>query len=337
MHIVRTDQELCMPALDAQLRKMGHTLTLLPDGVSEADLSAATAQADILLMCYTPITRAVISAAKQLRGIVKYGVGIDAIDIPAAIEHGVAVVNIPAYAEETVAEGAFALMIALAKRLPELDRAMARTGWVWPEPRWIGRDIAGATVGIIGLGRIGRSMARMAGAGFRARVIAFDPYVDAAQMRALGVEKIDDLHTLLAQSDFVSLHTTLSAQSRHMIGAAEFAAMKPGAVLINVSRGALVDEAALIAALDAGVLGGAALDVFSHEPLAHQSHPLSALFGRDNVILTPHLTFYTQQAMARLEAETLARCMELIEGRPLRVASHDPRLRAQTKGVQFID
>ncbi|TCO74066.1 2-hydroxyacid dehydrogenase [Rhodovulum euryhalinum] len=335
MKIVRTDRELQMPLVDARLVEMGHDLVLLPDGIAEADLAAAVAGADILLMCYTPVTRAVIEAAPHLRGIVKYGVGIDAIDIPAAMERGVAVVNIPEYAEETVAEGAFALMIALAKRLPALGDQMARTGWAWPEPQWLGRDIAGATVGIVGLGRIGQSMARMAGAGFRARVIAYDPNVDAGTMRAAGAEKMDGLHALLAQSDYVTLHATLTPATRHMIGATEFAAMKPGAVLINTSRGALVDEAALIAALDKGQLGGAGLDVFGAEPLALEGHPLSPLFGRPNVILTPHLTFYTEQAMARLERETLDRCLELIEGRPVTVKSRDPRLRAQRRGVIF--
>jgi len=335
MKVVRTDRELQMPRTDAWLRDAGHELVLLPDGVGEAALAEALAGAEILLMCYTPVTRRVIEAAPRLRGIVKYGVGIDAIDIPAAMEHGVAVVNIPEYAEETVAEGAFALMIALAKRLPALGAEMAEQGWAWPEPQWLGRDIAAATVGIVGLGRIGRSMARMAGAGFRARVIAYDPHVDAAAMHEAGAEKVADLHALLAQSDYVTLHATLGAGTRQMIGAAEFAAMKPGAVLINVARGALVDEAALVAALDSGHLGGAGLDVFSAEPLALDGHPLSTLFGRPNVILTPHLTFYTHEAMDRLERETMARCRELIEGRPVTVTSQDPRLRAQGAGVVF--
>ena len=122
----------------------------------------AVADADLLLMCYTPVTARVIESAPKLKGIVKYGVGIDAIDIPAAIRRGVPVVNVPEYAEETVAEGAFALMIALAKRLPEISRVVQDKGWLWPEERWLGRDIAGSTVGLVGCGKIGRSMARMA-------------------------------------------------------------------------------------------------------------------------------------------------------------------------------
>ncbi len=337
MKIVRTDCELQTPQLDGQLRGMGHDLVLLPDGVAEDILADAVRDADLLLMCYTSITRRVIEGATRLRGIVKYGVGIDAIDIPAAIEHGVVVVNIPEYAEETVAEGAFALLIALARKLPALSAQMATTGWAWPEPAWLGRDIADSTVGLVGIGKIGRSMARMAGAGFRARVIAYDPNVSDADVRALGAEPCDSLHALLEQADFVTIHSVLNDQTRYLMGAAEFEKMKPSACLINVSRGAIVDEAALIAALDEGQIAGAGLDVFSVEPLALENHPLSPLFGRSNVILTPHLTFYTEQAMARLEQDTLDRCLELIEGRDVLVRSHDPRLRKQSKGVVFSD
>ena len=335
MKIVRTDAELQTPHLDEALRAAGHDLVLLPDGVSEGDLCAAVAEADLLLMCYTPITAAVMDAATQLKGIVKYGVGIDAIDIPAAIARGIPVVNIPEYAEETVAEGAFTLMLALAKRLPALHGQMQGTGWAWPEPQWMGRDIAGSTVGIIGLGRIGQSFARMAGAGFRARVVAYSPHTDQSVFDAAGVERCGDLDSLLGQIDFVSVHSVLNSETHHLIDAKEFAAMKPGACLINVSRGAIVDEQALIQALDKGHIAGAALDVFSAEPLALSDHPLSPLFGRDNVILTPHLTFYTAQAMQRLESETLERCTEVLEGRLVRIKSHDPRLRAQTNAVVF--
>jgi D-3-phosphoglycerate dehydrogenase len=334
MKIVRTDAELETPFLDAELRKRGD-LVLLPDGASEADLIAAVADADLLLMCYTPVTARVIAAAPRLKGIVKYGVGIDAIDIPAAIARAIPVVNIPEYAEETVAEGAFTLMIALAKKLIPLDRQMRAEGWAWPTARWMGSDIAGKTVGIVGLGRIGRSFARMAGQGFRARVISYTPGMSDEEMAALGVEKIDDLRDLLRQSDVVSLHCTLNASTRHIIGAAELAAMKPTAFLINSSRGALVDEAALVAALTEGRIAGAGLDVFSAEPLSLSGHLMSPLFALPNVLMLPHLTFYTAEAMERLERETLERCDEALGGRPVLVKSQDPRLRAQKIGVRF--
>src|SRR6188474_3149396 len=166
---VRTDLELECPDIDAGLRAAGCELVVLPEAISEDELITAVRDTDLLLMCYTPVTARVIAAAPGLKGIVKYGVGIDAIDIPAAIARGIPVVNVPEYAEQTVAEGAFALMIALAKKLMPIGREMTTEGWAWPTARWIGLDLAGRTLGIVGTGKIGRSMARMA-AGFRMRV-----------------------------------------------------------------------------------------------------------------------------------------------------------------------
>ncbi len=337
MKAVRTDRELECPGIDEGLHARGIELVTLPDGISEDALCAAVSDADLLLMCYTPVTARVIAAASRLKGIVKYGVGIDAIDIPAASARGIPVVNVPEYAEETVAEGAFALMIALAKRLPAIGRAMREKGWIWPESRWLGNDIAEKTVGLVGVGRIGRSMARMARLGFRARVVGYDPYVGAREMAEHGIQKANDLRQMLADCDFVSIHCVLNEETRHLVGKPELEAMKPGAILINVSRGAIVDEAALVAAVCSGRIGGAGLDVYSMEPLRHEGHPMSALFGRDDVILFPHLTFFTHEAMARLEADTLARCFEVLEGRAVTVRSRDPRLRAQTSGVRFQD
>ena len=337
MKIVRTDRELECPEIDRVLRERSADLVLLPDGISEEDLAAEVRDADLLLMCYTPVTARVINGAERLKAIVKYGVGIDAIDIDAAKARGIPVVNVPEYAEETVAEGAFCLMIALAKRLVPLHAAMQRDGWAWPEARWRASDIAGKTVGLVGTGRIGLSMARMAGAGFRANVLGYDPYVDAATMKANGISKCHDLHEMLAQCDFVSLHMALNPETTRIIGAAELSAMKPSAFLINVSRGALVDEAALLAALKAGQIAGAGLDVFAREPLNRETHPLRDLYAMDNVILSPHLTFFTDEAMLRLEQDTLARCFEALAGKPVLVKSADPRLTSQTRGVRFPD
>ena len=334
MKAIRTDAELQCPVIDAGLRARGVELELLPDGVGVDRLVAAVADVDLLLMCYTPIPARVIEAAPRLRGIVKYGVGIDAIDIDAAIRRGVPVVNVPEYAEETVAEAAFALMIGLAHRVGDLQVQMRTAGWAWPEPCWRGTDLAGKTLGLVGVGRIGRSLARMA-AGFRMRLVGYDPHVDAAAMARVGVAKCDHLPDLLGAADFVSLHAVLNAETHHLIGRAEIARMKSGAMLINVSRGALVDDAALVEALVSGQLAGAGLDVFTREPLALTGHPLSPLFTLPNVMLTPHLAFYTHEAMERLERETLERCDELLAGRPVLVKSQDPRLRRQTRGVTF--
>ena len=216
--VVRTDRELEMPLADARLREAGAQLVLLPDGTPEAVLAREVADADLLLMCYTPVTEAVIAGATRLKAIVKYGVGIDAIDIVAARARGIPVVNVPTYAEETVAEGAFALLMALFKRFKPLQHAMQTEGWAWPEARWLAHDLAGKTLGLVGLGRIGRSMARMAGA-FRMRVLAYDPHVAAEAMPA-GVQRCDTLAELLRASDAVSVHCVLNAQTRQLLGAA---------------------------------------------------------------------------------------------------------------------
>ena len=337
MNVIRTDRELECPRVDEGLRVRGVQLTLLPEGTTEDELVAKVAAADLLLMCYTPITERVINSGVKLRGIVKYGVGIDAIHIEAARRRRIPVVNIPEYAEETVAEGAFALMIALARKLGPMRDEMKASGWAWPVQKWLGHDLAGKTLGLVGVGRIGRSLARMAGAGFRMRVLGFDPYVSRERMQLAGVEKCDRLADLLPQADIVSLHAVLNKETRHLIGRAELEQMKPSATLINVSRGALVDELALVEAILSKRIAGAGLDVYSQEPLSLSGHPLSPLMALPNVFLTPHLTFYTQEAMERLEQETLDRCDEILEGRPVLVKSKDPRLRSQSHGVVFPD
>lgn len=337
MKIVRTDAEHELDLVDHTLREQGHQLVLLPGSIDEETLARETRDADLLLMCYRAITARVLSQTTRLRGIVKFGVGIDAIDIQTARARSIPVVNVPDYGEETVAEGAFALLLALAKKHRQMQRAMDRDGWINPSSAWLSRDIAEKTVGIIGVGRIGRNLARMAGAGFRARVLGFDPHVDASRMSAHGVEKRDNFKDLLAESDFVSLHAVLNQETRHLLDARALACMKPTAYLINVARGALVDEDALVNALRSGRIAGAGLDVYSEEPLRHGNHPLSALFHMDNVILSPHLTFHTHEAIGRLQQETLERCQELLTGQPLTIKSQDPRLRAQTSGVRFKD
>ena len=330
--IVRTDRELEMPRLDAALRAAGHELVVLPDGVSEEELASELREAELLLMCYTPVTARVIETAEKLKGIVKYGVGVDAIDIEAAKRRGIPVVNVPEYAEETVAEGAFALLLALAKKLKPIQHAMDTAGWVWPAPGWMGLDLAGKTLGLVGVGKIGSNVARMA-QGFRMRVLGFDPFVSMKS----PIERHGDLRQMLSKCDFVSIHCVLNPATRHLIGEAELRAMKSSTFLVNVSRGAIVDEAALLRALQERRIAGAALDVYSREPLAKIGHPLSALYSMDNVIVFPHFTFFTREAMQRLEDETLERALEVLQGRAVLVKSRDPRLRSQRQGVRFSD
>jgi D-3-phosphoglycerate dehydrogenase len=335
--VVRTDAELELPRVDRRLRGTGASLVLLSATATDDRLAFELRDADLLLMCYARIPASAIADASRLKGIVKYGVGIDAIDIDAAKRRRIPVVNIPEYAEETVAEGAVALMLALARKFKPLQREMETRGWAWPTSRWLASDLAGKTLGLVGVGRIGANVARMTGHGFRMKVLGFDPYVDRRQMNHLGVDKRDDLHAMLAQCDIVSVHAVLSPETRHLLGERELAAMKPSAFLVNVSRGAIVDEAALLRALQGKRIAGAALDVYSDEPLAVSGHPLSPLYAMDNVLVWPHLTFYTSEAMRRLEDETLERCFEILEGRPVLVKSHDSRLRSQRAGVRFSE
>ena len=332
--IIRTDCELECPEIDKTLREAGADLVLLSESVGEEELATIAEDADLILMCYTPIPAKVINRAARLKGIVKYGVGIDAIDIDAAKARSVPVVNIPEYAEETVAEAAFMLMIALAKKLMPVHSAMQSEGWTWPTSKWIGSDLAGKTLGLVGAGRIGKSMARMSGAGFGMRVLGFDPHISESEMQAAGIEKTD-LHAMLSQADFLSVHCVLNRETHHLIGETELRLMKRSSMLINVSRGAIIDERALLDALQDGALAGAGLDVFSQEPLSLSAHALSPLYEMKNVILTPHLAFYTREAMHRLESEVLERCFELLQGKAVLIKSNVPRLTSQKHGVKI--
>jgi len=305
--ILRTDAELaiCEQYMD-RLSEVAEVVTT--DRYDEPGLIAAAKDAALILTCYSEISGPVIEAAAGLKGIVKYGVGVDAIDIAAATERGVIVANCPAYGSDTVADHAFALLIALARRLPELDRIMRADGWAWPEPGLLGRDLAGKTIGLVGLGRIGTAMARRC-QGFAMRILVSDPYVTEAP-DGLDVA-FTDLETMLAESDFVSIHCVLTDETRGLIGTEELGLMKRGALLIDVSRGAIVDEAALVRALDQERIGGAGFDVFPGEPLT-PAHPLQ---GRDNVLLTPHLAWYTAEALQRVEEQTLQSILDILAGR----------------------
>ncbi len=306
--ILRTDAELFIieQFLD-ELRAVADVETT--GRTDEAGIAEAARDATLILTCYANITAKVIESAPKLKGIVKYGVGTDAIDIAAATRRGVMVANCPDYGTDTVADHAFALMIALARKITVLDRAMRERAWIWPAPEYLGVDLAGKTLGLVGFGRIGRAMARRA-EGFGMARLVDDPHVDPATVAKYGVRFVG-LDELLAQSDFVSLHCVLTPETRGLIGAAEIARMKPTAFLIDVSRGAIVDDEALSRALDDKRIAGAAFDVFADEPL----RPGYPLLGRDNVILTPHLAWYTEEAFQRCERDTLAAVRDILAGR----------------------
>ncbi|MFQ5764077.1 MAG: 2-hydroxyacid dehydrogenase [Rhodospirillales bacterium] len=305
--ILRTDPELRI--LDQYLDELGKIAEVVTAESDDEDTLARQAgDADVILTCYANITAKVIAAAARLKGIVKYGVGTDSIDIDAATRRGVLVVNCPDYGSDTVADHAFALLIALARRICVLDRAMREHAWAWPAPEFFGVDLAGKTIGLVGFGRIGRAMARRA-EGFGMMRLAFDPYVDPASVAEFGVRFVS-LDELLADADFVSLHCVLTPETRSLIDRAALGRMKETSFLIDVSRGAIVDEEALVRALDDGRIAGAAFDVFVDEPLG-ADHPLR---GHDNVILTPHLAWYTREAFERVERDTLAGVKAIFDG-----------------------
>ncbi len=275
--------------------------------------AAALADARILVVRTYPTDAALFDAAPALRAVVKHGSGVDNIDVEEATRRGIQVANTPGGANASaVAEGAVALMLAVFRQVRTMDVAV-RAGRF--DIRWTNvlDDLTGASLGIVGLGQIGRSLAKICRDGFSMRLLGFDPMVDAAGMAAIGVEKRDSLETLAAEADVISIHVPLSKATRHLVGASVLRAMKPSAFLVNTSRGGLVDEAALVAALKAGEIRGAGLDVFEEEPPA-ADNPLLAL---DSVVLSPHVAGVTQSSMRgmSLNVAQVARCL-LDGGRP---------------------
>jgi D-3-phosphoglycerate dehydrogenase len=272
----------------------------------------------------TKVTRQVIEAARQLRVIGRAGVGVDNIDVDAATSRGIVVVNAPAGNTVAVAEHTIGLLLAVARRIPQAHASLRRGEW--QRSRFIGTEVRNKVLGIVGLGRIGREVARRA-QGLEMRVIAFDPYVSADHARRVGVE-LTDLPTLLRTADFVSIHTPATAQTQGLIGAAELALLKPTAYVINCARGGIVDETALLQALQEGRIAGAALDVFAKEPPGE--HPLLQL---DNVVATPHLGASTQEAQVSVALEVAEQVIAVLDGRPAPYAVNAPIVLPETLAV----
>lgn len=303
------DADAALPIERAILAEAGARLicagTLAPDA-----LAAAARDAAVVLTEFMAFPRELLARLPACRAIVGYTIGVDHYDLAAATELGIAIAHTPGFCTEDVANHALLLLLASARRLRALD-AQTRAGW-WPDPRHLERDLTpmgslqGETLGLLSFGAIARSAARKAQA-FGMDVQAFDPYVDAARMAELGVRPCA-LDALLASSDYISVHTPLTPSTRHLIGADQLRRMKPTAFLINTSRGAIVDELALVRALREGWIAGAALDVFEHEPPA-PDHPLLRM---ENVLVTPHAAYCSNGAYARVRrmaAEEAARVL----------------------------
>ncbi|MCS7237706.1 MAG: phosphoglycerate dehydrogenase [Thermoguttaceae bacterium] len=272
-------------------------------GLKGSELREALGNADgAICRSGVKLTKEVLEGNRRLRVIVRAGVGVDNIDLEAATREGIIVMNTPGANTIATAEHTIALMLALARKICPANTSLQQGRW--ERHRFLGKQLYGKVLGIVGLGRVGRAVAERAN-GLGMKVLAFDPFVSAAWAREWGVEMLGSLDELLPQVDFLSLHVPLTEQTRHMIGRAELRRLKPGAYLINCSRGGVVDEVALHEVLRDGHLAGAALDVFEREPCT--SHPL---FGLENVVCTPHLGASTQEAQEQVAIEAAELIME---------------------------
>jgi D-3-phosphoglycerate dehydrogenase len=267
-----------------------------PGSMKRAETIAALPHADALIIrSATTADAELLNAATKLKVIARAGVGVDNVDLDAATERGIVVMNTPGGNTISTAEHTFGLMLALARHIPQGDASL-REG-LWERKSFMGLELRGKTLGIIGLGRIGREVGKRAKA-FDMKVIGYDPYVDESLLTPLGIENLP-LDEVYARSDFITLHALVTDDTREMINATSIAKMKPGVRIINAARGALINDNDLAAAITAGKVAGAALDVYEFEP-PPQDHPL---VGMRNVISTPHLAASTSDAQVNVAVE----------------------------------
>ncbi len=313
--------ELIVPVTDATFLNLDPERAVLePLGATvaphqcrnEDEVAAATAGARVVLAQFAPVTRRVLAGLAPGATVVRYGIGVDNIDLDAARELGVAVANVPDYCIDEVADHTVAMLLMLLRKLPALEAELRGGGWggiavARPMPA-----LRRTTVGFLGLGRIGRAVLERLRP-FGCSFLAHDPALSAADAAALGVT-LADLATVLREADALTLHLPLTAQTRHLLDAERLALMKPSAVVVNTARGGLIDVEALVAALAAGTLGGAALDVFEQEPLPADS----PLRGAPRLALTPHMSWYSDEAMGRLQTLAAEEAARALRGEPLR-------------------
>jgi D-3-phosphoglycerate dehydrogenase len=281
----------------------------------------------LLVRSETRVTAELLDRAPQLRVIGRAGAGVDTIDVEAATRRGIVVVNAPGGNSVAAAEHALALMFALARRVAAADASMKHGEW--RRSAYMGSELTGKTLGLVGLGRVGSEVARRA-LGLDMHVVVFDPYVPDEHARRLGLEPMD-IEPLLRGADFVSLHVPLTETTRNLLDASRLACMRPTAFLINCARGGLVDEAALLAALDAGQLAGAGIDVYPTEPVPADD-PLPR---HPKVVATPHLGASTVEAQAQVAIQVAEEVLAVLEGRPAQFAVNAPSLRPED--AEFLE
>jgi D-3-phosphoglycerate dehydrogenase len=283
-------------------------ITLVPAQCrTEEELIAACKDAHGLLNQYAQITRRVIEALDNCKVIARYGVGVNTIDLAAATEKGICVVNVPDYCMDEVSDHALALLLACARKVVLLNNSVKAGTWDYKISRPISR-LRGQTLGIVGFGRIPRTLAEKAKP-FGFHLLVYDPYLTQADVEPYGVTLVE-LEELLAKSDFVSVHAPLTPETYHLIGEKELGLMKPSAFIINTSRGPVIDEKALIKALQEGRIAGAGLDVLEEEP-APRDNPLLTM---DNVIINPHVAWYSEQAEIELRTKAAQGVVEVLQG-----------------------
>ncbi len=287
------------------LRAVGEVAVNPKIGADEL-LAALPAYHALIVRSRTKVTARVVEAGRNLKVIGRAGVGVDNIDVAAALARGVTVVNSPLAASAAVAEHTLGLMLALARSIPTADASMKQGRW--EKSAFIGGELSGKTLGLIGIGRIGALVAERAIA-FGMSALAYDPYLSAEQIRERRAEPAT-FDAVLARSDYLSLHLPLAPETRRLIGPAQFAQMKPGARLVCTARGGVIDEDALRAALDSGALAGAALDVFGEEP-----PPPGSIATHARVIATPHVGAQTAEAQARAGVAVAEEVIAVLQGR----------------------
>ncbi|MFN8533677.1 MAG: phosphoglycerate dehydrogenase [Dehalococcoidia bacterium] len=289
---------------------------------TEQDLIRCIPEYDALVVrSETKVTAPVIEAGVRLRAIGRAGVGVDNIDVDAATRKGITVVNAPTGNTIAATEHTVALLMALARHVPQAH--MALKAGRWDRAKYVGTELRNKTLGVIGLGKIGSEVARRA-IGLEMRVIGFDPFVSEAHAANLGVE-IADFDTVIRTADFLTVHIPLSKDTRSMLGAEQLAMMKPTARIINVARGGIVDEQALYEAVESGRIAGAAIDVFSQEPTTD-----NIVIKSDKIIVTPHLGASTEEAQVQVAVDVADQITELLRGRPARYAVNLPLIPPET-------
>ncbi len=313
MSFVVAVTDAVFPSLEPEQRVLGPLGVELRPGQcrSEDEIIALAQEADAVLNCYAKMTARVIEGLKRCRIIARYGIGVDNVDLAAASAAGILVTNVPDYCIDEVSDHALALLLALARRIVIADRAVKSGTWDVVAHAGI-RRLHGQTLGLLGFGKIARALALKVQA-LGMRVLAYDPYLDPALIARHGAQAVD-LNTLLGEADVLSIHIPLSPETRGFVGEGELTRMKPTAFLITTSRGGIVDEKALAQALAAGRLAGAALDVLSAEP-PPADHPL---MQAPNVILTPHLAFYSRESVVELQTKAAEEVARALKGEPPR-------------------